>query len=179
MNSRSIVMVSGAIVLLAIAGSTYVLFANRPTKTGNQFDVDKVSVGDQVAGLAVASIEPAKQFDQGTHYSATNAKIAFSGQITVSGTWSYTPERDSIFGRSYIKVEPDAASVGKLPTTGPIGKAAFEIANLQNAKRILNIVDDNTAQRGQATLLIQDFMLETTQTEGSNQATLVQILSRT
>lgn len=144
----------------------------------NIFSVDKVKVGDTVAGMKVLEIG---KMNQQEPLSEINASVSFDGTMTVSGEYEYydSPEAGSIKGQLCLK-NMTTDSLNKIPVLSSEkldGDFRICFTNVVQAKALLGTTK---AKTGKVTVEIGKYTSRryTTELWSWDTATLVHIISK-
>lgn len=136
----------------------------------NEYSFEKHQVGDVVAGMRVASIEPAIS-DQ--PLSRENVRVKFSGNATVSGTYEY--DMNDVYGLEHICFDVEGSlERGKLPAVegDTVNKRRFCFANIDEAKQVFG----PKYVTGKATVQIADYQLVVAGTEITDEAEFITLV---
>lgn len=137
----------------------------------NIFKFETVKVGDQVAGLTVVSISKGmKQSD--LPLGPENFEVAFSGELTVSGSYEYHGGDKPDISSDYFTFSPDTASQKRIPAIQNRPATLFWIENTNRAKSLFSVTTGKS-KTGKATITIKDYKVIYVPTEGGDMATLI------
>jgi hypothetical protein len=136
----------------------------------NIFEVEKIQVGDKIAGLQVTSVAP---FDAAySKIAADNAYVNFSGKATVSGTFHNYYSQEVGFFYDQVCFDVDESSRQKLPQiSGDERTPWFCFSNNDFARKQFS--PDGSA--GNATIVIDKYNLVSYPSEVWNSAELIEV----
>lgn len=135
---------------------------------GNIVNVATIQAGDHVAGLMVESVEP---FGPLGALSANNVRIAFSGDTTVDGEYTYHGA-DSMFP-DQVTFRLAEQSRAEVPVIEPDDKLFLLFDNIDFAQEQFG----PSGSHGRATVVIRDYVLERyPSSAAANRAVLVEVL---
>jgi len=135
---------------------------------GNWFGPEDTRVGDTVAGLKVVRLEHTVWDPSSGGFSAT---VAFSGEVTVSGTYVHYPPEHDFFGGQICFDQVDAATAARLPRLrGDQRRLLFCFENAKEARQALA-----PAGIGEATVVIDGYTINFRPTDVWNTARLVRV----
>lgn len=144
-----------------------------PITNANEFTVKNIKVGDKIAGMTVKSIAPYDE-EVKTLSLESNAKVRFTGQTTIMGTYYYEcPGFEGKCSNSEQRLcfkDLDNISQKKMPTLkdgrNPIW---FCFSNVNEAK---NLLVPNT---GKKTIVIDNYVLNVYPSEVIDTADLISV----
>lgn len=129
--------------------------------TNNEFELDKVKVGDKVVGMTIVSIEP--------------YLIKFSGETTITGTYKYYGDNEAFLANNVFFENLDSASLSKIPkVVSDTRNIWFGFSNQDYAKSIFG----SKGSFGTATIVINDYTINLAQSEVWNTATLIKVIEK-
>jgi hypothetical protein len=153
--------------------STPVTLTTTSALSSNIFDFTKSKVGDKFGELTVKTIEP---FDKSLGaVSASNAKVTFTGETTVTGQYEYVDNSDGLGNLNDVCMTSlDTASLKKIALMPDQEDAYFCFSNQDLAK---SKITSTPGAKGAATVMIKNYILVSFPEEHSK-AELVSVVSK-
>lgn len=136
--------------------------ASAPASSNTIVDLSSAKVGDVAGTMTIVSIQPFSATTtppKNDPLSTTNARVVFSGQATVAGTYTY--ELSDLTGSYDLSFAVNAATIDKLPrlkNDDRAGQVTADFSNQADAMSKLGITS-NVAKKGTATITIKDFVM--------------------
>lgn len=145
----------------------------------NLFNLKDVKVGDKIAGMTIKSIKKISDLitpPEDVPLSENNVSIVFSGQVTITGEYRYEKESE-VGGIEILGFSLDETSSKLMPrlTYQKNDPVYISIANIDEAKEKLGITKDG---EGMATIIIDDYSLNSYPSEVSNTGKLVSVVKK-
>jgi len=142
----------------------------------NIFDLSTAKTGDKVATMTIFSVKPysmtiAPPVER--DLSASNAKVVFSGQATIEGTYNYI--NGAMFGWD-LSFTVSSASRNNLPVIkgSDDHQPAMGFSNKAQAMQMFGITE-NQAKSGTVKIIIQDYVINRYPTEITDTFALVSV----
>lgn len=136
---------------------------------GHVFDVKTAKVGDKILGMEITELSVHDISDK--HYST---RVKFSGQATVSGTYTHERKDDEMLG-GRIRFEVDDEYGSSLPKEKTDSRILwFVFANHDEAEALLG----PPGSSGRATVVIGDYGINATHSDEWNTANLVRVVQK-
>lgn len=144
----------------------------------NPFDVTTAKVGDTVVGMSIVSVGLPNS-GAGTTISGENAEVQFSGEATLTGTYTYHGN-DGLLS-DVVSFEPDESSAAKLPKM--IGDERTLWFVFSNGPAALDIFGPQSgtstaSYSGNATVTVKNYYILSFPGEVANGAELVSVISK-
>lgn len=138
--------------------STNTTTYNNGVVVKNTFTSTNLKAGDKVGAMAVVSVNAFnKAHDLGVpawELSDTNVEVVFSGNVSLTGDYSYTPKGDGVISDIYCFYNLDSESQKKLPRLeGETRDPWFCFSNKEKARELLG------TGNGRATITISEYIL--------------------
>lgn len=134
------------------------------------FDVEQIQVGDVVAGMRVEAVSAYGDPGQPPDMEFPSASVAFSGQVTLTGSFEYFPPDDEFFPE-VVCFFPDETSAGRLPVMAGDGRNVwFCFDNVDEARRVFG----GEPGTGTATVTIDAYTIHRYPSEVVNTAVLLE-----
>lgn len=144
------------------------------TIANNVFDLATAQVGDKVGTMTITSIEPFFPKSSDT-VSETNAKVQFSGEASITGSYTYNAN-SPFFGGEILVFTYNQSGITELPLIkGDNIRSIWLTISGQN-KEMLGI--SSQEQSGSATITISNYSLNRGQGEVMSTADLVEVVNK-
>lgn len=143
------------------------------TFESNVFELEKVKVGDTIAGFKIVSIEPVTKADK---YSEENVRVRFSGDADIKGRYRHYREGEGILADIVCVDNLDSESEKKLPKlTTDTRNSWFCFRNNDFAKTEFA----PPGSEGDTEVKIKEYEYVYLPSEVWNSATLVEVVNKT
>ncbi|MEX0649655.1 MAG: hypothetical protein WD200_01490 [Candidatus Andersenbacteria bacterium] len=148
----------------------------KSTRVSNVFDVTTAKVGDKVAGMTITAIGPWSEelYEETLPY---NAKVQFTGQETISGTITSIDPFNSPLGGYEMKVDPVFSSI--IPRIASASRRSDGSYLHLRGNLVGKEFVGPYGSEWRATIVIDDYLIEQAETEVSDSADLIKVVSKT